>query len=261
MNSCLYECQVMHHRFEPKVHRFEYNVYMFLLDLDEIDSIAEKIAFISRNKFNLFSFFDKDHIHFPEDPSNGKKTVKDNILQFLCSKGIDNSEGKIFLLTNMRTFGYVFNPVSFFYCYDKHGKPNCVVVEVCNTFMERKLYLLENNTFVDEKFSMQIPKLFYVSPYSALDTAFYFKLGLPDDKLNINIDDFNGNRRILISTLTGTKKKLSNTNLIFFSLKFPLITLKVIVLIHWQAMLLYFKKIPFVKKASNPELQQEIYKF
>ena len=108
---------------------------------------------------------------------------------------------------------------------------------------------------------MRVPKLFYVSPYSELDTMFDFNLGLPDDHLNININDYKNDQKVLISTLSGNRKKLSNVNLLYFSLKFPMVTLKVIFLIHWEAMMLYFKKIPFIKKTSNPELQQEIYKF
>jgi DUF1365 family protein len=121
MNSSLYECNVMHHRLEPVKNRFVYMVYFFHLDLDEIDLLHSKLKMFSWNRFNLFTFKDSDHMNF------GKQTLKENIVEYLRTSGIELNKGKIFLVTNLRTFGYIFNPVSFYYCFDEAGNPVCAM--------------------------------------------------------------------------------------------------------------------------------------
>ena len=247
----------MHYRLEPKKNKFEYNIYMYLLDLDELTNLSKRLLFFSVNKFNWFSIYNTDHIHNFE---NKKQDIKSNITDFLQTKNISLEGGKIFLLANLRTLGYAFNPVSFFYCYDKSGKAICTVVEVCNTFKERKLYLLDEETYKNGRFGKMMTKYFYVSPFSPLDTSFDFNIGMPEEKLDIRIDDYQDGRRVLLSAVSGVKKELTNWNQIYFGLKFPLVTLKIIFLIHWQAMLIYLKKVPFIRKGENIHQQQEIYK-
>lgn len=257
MNSCLYECSVMHERLEPKKNKFVYNIYMYFMDLDELNILSKKLLFFSVNRFNWFSLNNTDHIHSTDKK---KQNIKTNILEFLETKNIRLGGGKIFLLANLRTLGYSFNPVSFFYCYDQNGKAVCTVVEVCNTFKERKLYLLNEETYRNGRFEKMTTKYFYVSPFSPLDTSFDFNIGIPDEKLAIRIDDYQDGRRVLLSAVSGVKKKLNNLSLIYYGLKFPLVTLKIIFLIHWQAMIIYFKKVPFIRKGENMHQQQEIYK-
>src|ERR1700719_201679 len=115
MNSSLYICQLMHNRTEPAQHRFNYKVFMFWLDLDEIDSIAKKFLLISSNRFNMFNFRDSDHVQLPADKHDTSKNVKQQILGYLQSQNVRLSNPKVFLLTNLRTLGHQFNPVSFYY--------------------------------------------------------------------------------------------------------------------------------------------------
>src|SRR4051812_30410531 len=113
MSSCLYECDVMHHRLAPKVHQFHYGIFMFLFDLDEIDALAERLPFFSRNRFNLFAFRDDDHV--PGREGN----VKERFYAYLTAQGIELPAGaKTRLLTLPRVLGYIFNPVSFYFCQD-----------------------------------------------------------------------------------------------------------------------------------------------
>lgn len=107
-------------------------------------------------------------------------------------------------------------------------------------------------------FRLITPKHFYVSPFSALDLAFEFKLRVPDETLDIHIDDRDGDRRVLLSALTGKRVPLTTSRLSWFTLKYPLITLKVISLIHWHALLLWFKRLPFHRKTAHPELQRDV---
>ena len=248
----------MHNRLEPKKNRFHYSVFMFYLDLDEIDGIAKKLWLLSRNRFNAFNFREKDHLQLPREAPDTSKTVKEQITGYLRSEGIEIGNGKIMLLTNLCTLGYQFNPVSFYYCFDEAGKPVCSVVEVCNTFGEMKLYLLSGKQLSGNRFHLNTTKYFYVSPFIDMDTVFDFCLDVPGEKLNIRIDDHKEGRRFFISTLTGKKKPLNDARLLWYTLRFPLITVKIITLIHWQAIILWLKKIPYFKKEDNKDLQREV---
>lgn len=258
MNSCLYKANVMHHRLEPKKHRFNYNVFMFYVDIDELDMLTKRLWMFSRNKFNFFSFRDSEHLQLPIDKPDKSKNVKQHIADYLAQQGIEWMGGRIMLLTNMNVLGYNFNPVSFYYCFDKNGQSLCVVPEIGNTFGEMKLFILKKEHFSAEKFHLNTTKYFYVSPFVDHDTNFDFNLYIPDEKLNIRIDDYKNEKRFFISTLTGARKPLNNLNLLWYSIRFPFITLKIITLIHWNALVLWMKKIPYRKKGENPELQRDV---
>jgi len=146
INSCLYKAKVMHHRLAPKVHRFHYNVFMFYLDLDEIDMLSKKLKFMSRNRFNLFNFRDKDHLQLPKENPDASKNIRQHLTDYLSANGVNIGNGRIMVLTNLCTMGYQFNPVSFYYCYDEEGNIVCSIVEVCNTFLEMKPYFLGAQT-------------------------------------------------------------------------------------------------------------------
>jgi uncharacterized protein len=249
----------MHHRLEPRRHRFRYSVFMFYLDLDEIDALSRKLRLMSRNRFNLFNFRDLDHLQWPASAPETGKPVREQIVAFLGSQGVSIGHGRIMLLTNLCTLGYQFNPVSFYFCYDEQDRPVCSVAEVGNTFREMKPYFLGQDRRSELGFRATIPKYFYVSPYTRLDTSFDFDLALPDNRLQIRIDDYDREgRRFFISTLSGKRKSLNDANLLRYFLNFPLITLKVIGLIHWEALRLWLKRLPYHKKNANQDLQRDV---
>lgn len=252
MNSCLYECRVMHHRLTPKVHQFRYRIFMMQLDLDELDGLAARLPFFSRNRWNLFAFRDADHL------GAGNLPIKEKLLAYLAEHDLTLPPGAtVTLLTLPRVLGYIFNPVSFYFCHDPLGAPLCAVVEVGNTFREKKLYLLPQSD-AEGRFCRNTPKEFYVSPFSALDLHFAFKLRCPSSKLEIHIDELAGSEVHLRSTLSGERATLTSARLLWFAFKYPFITLQVIAAIHWQALLLWLKRVPFYAKAARPDLQRGV---
>jgi uncharacterized protein len=232
---------------------------MFYLDLDEIDEVSRRLRWMSRNRWNLFNFRDKDHVQLPADAPDSSKSVRQHLTDYLLTKGVQIGKGRIQLLTNLCTLGYQFNPVSFYFCYDGQDQPVCSVVEVGNTFREMKLYFLGGDSRQGRAFRSNLPKFFYVSPFIDMDTHFDFDLEIPDENLRLKIDDYDKEgKRFFISTLSGRRKTLSDANLLRYFFGFPLITLKVIGLIHWQAFRLWLKKLPFHKKADRKDLQREV---
>lgn len=250
--SAIYECGVMHHRLQPKVHRFNYNVFYLWLDLDAIDPLASKLRFFSRNRFNLFSFYDRDHLDL------GAGDVKANILRYLAENEVDTTRiASIRLLTFPRVLGYIFNPVCFYYAFDAAGEAVCAVAEVTNTFHEQKPYILSECDRA-QRFRLITPKHFYVSPFSAINLNFDFKLQVPGEKLEIHIDDQQEGKRVLLTSLTGKQRPLTDAGLLLCAVKYPLLTLRVIALIHWHALRLWLKRIPWHRKSANADLQLKV---
>jgi len=260
MNSTLYKALVMHNRLSPKKHRFHYNVFMFYIDLDEIEMLRKKLWMFSVDRFNFFSLKKKEHLQLPIENPDKTKTIKEQILAYLKLNGVEKSPARIMLLTNLNVLGYNFNPVSFYFCFDEAGSPIYAIAEVSNTFREMKPYLLGKDQFSDNHFHLNTTKNFYVSPFIDHASNFDFNLTIPNEKLTIRIDSMKDDVRFFISTLTGKKKTLNNRNLLWYSIRFPFLTLRIIFLIHWNALRLWMKKVPYRKKAAQPELQKDVYR-
>lgn len=250
--SAIYECTVMHQRLQPRRHGFSYRVFYLWLDLDDIAQLDQQLRLFSRNRFNLFSFYDRDHL------GGGPAEVKTALLQVLAKEGVDVSPiATIKLLSFPRVLGYGFNPVAFYYCFAADGSPVCALAQVTNTFGEQKLYVIRD-TAADGSYKLVTPKLFYVSPFNELDLNFDFHLRLPGERLHISVDDEKAGEKILVTALTGTRRALTDGALLACAVKYPLLTLRVIFLIHWHALLLWIKRVPWFRKAANPKLQQDV---
>lgn len=247
---------------------------MFAIDLDEIDRLHRKLPFFSVGRANLYSFRDRDFLPTGETPhrptaENCHPTdetslgLKARVVAFLAGRGVDLTGGRVVLVALPRVLGYLFNPVSFYFCYDRKGVPVAALSEVTNTFKEMKPYFIgaESARQASQgEFHRRVPKHFYVSPYSDVDVAFDFTLRAPGDKLSAQIDDYAGSERTLTSVLTGTRRELTGTRLAWFTVKYPLITLRIISLIHWHALLLWIKRVPWFAKAARPADQRDLYR-
>jgi len=231
---------------------------MFYLDLDEIDRLDKRLVFFSRNRFNLYNFRDQDHLQLAEGQKN--KSIKATIHNYLQACGVAESTiGTIKLLTNLVTAGYIFNPVSFYFVFDKENIPLCAVVEVQNTFGELKPYFINAKEWDGKCFDYKTTKYFYVSPFMQHDSAFHFQLQIPAHDLHIKIDNLVGEETVLKTGLQGKKSLLTDFALLFYFVSIPLVTLKIIASIHWQAMLLFTKNIVYLKKNEHLDLQRELY--
>lgn len=169
MNSCLYECHVMHKRLQPRPHEFVHRVFLFAIDLDELPAIARQNPLVGLDGEGLYSFRSEDH--FQRVPGD----ARENASAFLAAQGLPEP-GKILLLTNLRFLGYVFNPISIWFCRDRAGEPIGAIAEVGNTFGELKTYFVPHR---DGRFIARHPKHFYVSPFSELDLDFEFRFDIP----------------------------------------------------------------------------------
>jgi len=272
VGSSLYECSVMHHRFAPRSHRFAYRIFMLAVDLDELGSLARGIPFLSVNARNLLSFMEGDYLptgeplHNQSAPARAGAAagLKERVLAFIAERGVEIPGGRVVLLTLPRVAGHLFNPVSFYFCYDSAGRPAAAIAEVTNTFREVKPYFLGPGCLSgpagSQAFRSRVPKFFYVSPFSDVDVAFDFLLRSPGEGLAIRIDDYQGDERTLASALTGRRRPFTGARLAWYAVKYPFITLKVIALIHVHALLLRIKRVPWFAKAARPADQRDLYR-
>ncbi len=250
VSSSLIHCQIKHTRFTPRRYQFDSSFFWFGLDLDSIDQDFKSIPLISRNRWNLFQFRDDDHIDFNQGD------IRSNVEFFLKQNGEVVRPEKIVLWTNLRFLGYVFNPVSFF-LITMPDKTHRMIMEVGNTFNELKPFYVPASSFSGHKAELRVQKHYYVSPFIALDTYFTVKFRFDEESISIivNSDNEDGTK-VLSANLSGAYDKLNIRNLMFSVLKHPFVTLKIIGLIHWHALILWLKKIPYISKDDNPEQQQ-----
>jgi len=240
-NSYIYTGTVIHKRFKPKLHTFNYNVFSLLIDLSEIDLLHKTLKIFSYNKFNIISFFNKDH--GPRDGNSLVNWVIDN----LKKNNIESNDVQIKLLCYPRIFGYVFNPLSVFYVYDKNSNLISILYEVKNTFGEQHTYIFK--TKKEQNLIQHVcKKKFHVSPFIEMNCVYFFRLLKPSNKISVIIDVQNPEGKILYASQDGLKSELNNNNLIKSYLKHPLMTFKIIIVIHFEAFKLWTKGIKFIKK-------------
>lgn len=242
MHSCLYEGRVSHRRFAPKPHAFDYKIFYVYLDLDELDTVFTNRWFWSTNKAALARFDRRDHLGADSIPL--KQAVADVVEQHTGTR----PQGPIRLLTHLRYFGFVFNPVSFYYCYDNTGSQlETIVAEVNNTpWGEQHIYVLPNNKNIgtDRHARYELDKAFHVSPFMPMDMHYNWTLTSPGQQLNVHMENYQADNRIFYATLSLRQRALNASHCASVLLRYPIMTLTVITTIYWQALKLLLKGTP-----------------
>ncbi len=240
-NSSIYNGTVIHKRFKPKIHFFKYKVFSILIDISEINLLDKTLKIFSYNKFNIVSFYDEDH-----GPRDGT-SVKEWVIKNLQDNQIDTQDIKIKLLCYPRIFGFVFNPLSIFFIYNKKSELISILYEVKNTFDEQHTYIFKNK---ENKNTIKhtCKKKFHVSPFIEMNCTYFFKILKPGDKISVIIDQYDEEGKLLYASQDGSRIELNNKNLFLSYLKHPLMTFKIIAAIHFEAFKLWIKGIKFIKK-------------
>ena len=197
ISSCIYNGNVIHKRFKPKEHFFKYKVFSLFIDLSELNELNDKLKFFSLNKFNLISFYEKDHGH--RDGSSLFEWVKKNLI----NNEISTDNIKVKILCYPRIFGYVFNPLSIFFVYDKNDNLISILYEVKNTFGEQHTYIfkVENDNLLQHN----CEKKFHVSPFIEMNCNYFFRILKPSEKISVIIDQYQLNEKILYASQDGTR--------------------------------------------------------
>lgn len=252
MNSCIYTGTVRHRRVNPVPHAFTYRLFMMYLDLGELPAVFQQRWLWSVDRPNVASFRRSDHIGDPGTPLDG------SIRALVAERTGRTPAGPIRLLTHCRYFGYVFNPVSFFFCYDGSGEHvEAIVAEITNTpWGERHCYVLgeRDNLAAGSRKRFHLDKVFHISPFIDMDVAYDWRFTEPTRQLAIHMENLRDGHPFFDATMVLQRKELSGSALAQVLVQYPLMTAKVIGAIHWEALRLWMKGVPFL---SHPKKRKE----
>jgi hypothetical protein len=244
--SAVYLGQVMHRRVRPRAHRLAYRVFSLLLDLDEIDGLSVRLRLFSRNRFNLLSFHDRDFGAGTDEP------LRAQVERHLAEAGIEPDGGPIRLFAMPRILGYVFNPLSVYFCHRRSGVLAAILYEVSNTFGQRHSYLIPVEAGADGMIRQRCAKRFYVSPFMDMGLEYSFRVLPPGERIALSIGADDAEGRCLTAVVTGERRPLTDRGLLGACLACPLLTLKVIAGIHWEALRIWLKGVGVRERPSPP---------
>lgn len=248
-SSGLYTGSITHIRTRPRKHRLSYRVFWFLLDLDELENLSSRLRLFSLNRFNLFSFFESDHA------SASGTVLCRQIEATLGDAGIDLDGGAIRLLCMPRVMGYVFNPISVYFCHHATGELSAILYEVTNTFGQRHSYLIpvdREEAILRRTIKQSARKVLYVSPFIDMDISYDFRVMEPDETVSLTVRGSDHEGLLISASLIGMRSEFSDRALIRAALTHPLLTLKVVGGIHWEALKLWLKGVRLTHRPMPP---------
>lgn len=237
----VYEGAVTHRRYKPVRHDLKYKVFSFLFDLDALDGEDKKLRFFSRNKFNLFSFYDRDH---------DAEDIVAKVRKTLTEAGLA-ADGRLLALCYPRMLGYVFNPLTVYYCYDSNERLSAMLYEVRNTFGGRHSYVIPVES-EGERIEQSVDKVFHVSPFIEMDVRYHFSLTPPAADVSVSIQTVDKEGSLLNAAFTGKGAEITDRKLLSLFFRYPLMTVKVIAGIHWEALKLLKKGLK-LRSGATPE--------
>jgi len=233
--SCLFDGEVVHVRHSPIRHRLAYRIFMCLFDLDELPSLAGRARLFGYNRAGVMSFQDRDHGDGSGQP------LRPQVEQALTNAGIEPLGGPIRIMCMPRLLGYVFNPLSVYFCHDRRGEIKAIVHEVNNTYGERQFYVLRARTDPDGMLRQDCAKTFRVSPFLSMDMDYRFTIMPPTEKTSVHIAVESKGSDVLSAWFAGSRKQFCSVTIIGLILRHPVMTLKVVAGIHWEALFLWGK--------------------
>ena len=254
--SALYSGYVMHQRLRPVRHRLRYRVFSLLLDVDELPALAQRLRLFSLNRFNLFSLHERDY-GIANGEANGNPGLRHSVDQQLRSAGLATG-GAIRLLTMPRILGYAFNPLSVYFCHAADGSLSAILYEVSNTFGQRHSYLIEVDAAAAQPGALieqQCAKRLHVSPFLGLDMRYVFRIDPPDTQrasLSIGVAAHDSSGVVLNARFDAQRRVLSDAALAKAFFSHPLLTLKVVLAIHWEALRLFAKGLSLLPTPAPP---------
>ena len=246
--SALYPGYVVHVRRRPRVHKLGYKIYSLLLDLDELETLDAELRWFSLDRFNLFSFYRRDR------GDGSGRDLRVQVEAAMTAAGLVPDGGAIRLLTMPRVLGWGFNPLSIFFCYNRAGAATAILWEVDNTFGERHGYLIPVDEEAGGTIHQTCAKRLYVSPFMDMDLAYSFKVRPPGKKLAIGIDVSDAAGLLFIARHVADRVELTDAAMLraFFTL--PLLTLRVVGGIHWEALKIWLKGMALRRRPPPPDL-------
>lgn len=244
--SRLYPGRVFHRRLRPRVHELSYRVFYMLLDLDELPALHRRSRLFSHNGFSLFGFHDGDH------GDGSGRPVRGWIEAQLARAGIETGGGRILALTFPRVLGYVFNPLTVYFCEREDGTLAAMLYEVNNTFGDRHSYLIPVADGRAEAVTQECEKAFYVSPFIPVGGRYRFKLLRPGARMALTIRESDEEGALLTASFAGEARAFTDGQLALAFLRHPLMTLKVVGGIHIEAFRLWLKGIRPAARPAAP---------
>ena len=247
--AALYWGKVMHARWQPVHHRFTYRVMSLLIDLDRLGEADRQSRLFGVNRVAPFSFHERDH-----GDRNGAG-LSQYARRLAAERGIDLSGGRVVLLCYPRVFGYVFNPLSVYFCYGASGNVALMIYEVRNTFGEMHSYILPvQQDSAGPAIRQSQAKAFYVSPFMEMETYYRFSVSPPQQDVKVRILQSGAQGAMFAAAFCGRRRALTNRSLLAALFGLPFLTLKVIAAIHWEAMRLWLKGVPYVPRLKQREI-------
>jgi hypothetical protein len=259
MRSALYTGRVRHRRYAPRRSRFAYRLFMVWLDLAELDAVFQGRLLWSTRRPSLGWFRRADYLGDPSVPLD--QAVRDRVAQETGSR----PQGPIRVLTHLRHFGLCFNPVTFYYCYDvADRRVETIVAEITNTpWNERHAYVLraDMNEGRGGQLRYRFDKRFHVSPFIGMEIEYDWRFGTPGRSLAVHMEDRQGGQRLFDATLALRRREIGTATLALALLAFPLLPIKVLGGIYWQALRLWLRRVPFhvhPKKLARADRPAEV---